>query len=75
MVGQVLKLAGSMAAIGSPVDLASNVGSGVRELFYEPMQVAAISVNLSPKVPFMLPVNISSYAVIFLLFLKIYFYY
>ena len=34
---QVHKLAGSMAAIGNPVDLASNVGGGIKDFFYEPM--------------------------------------
>jgi vacuolar protein sorting-associated protein 13A/C len=37
---QVHKLAGSMAAIGNPVDLASNVGGGIKDFFYEPMHGA-----------------------------------
>jgi vacuolar protein sorting-associated protein 13A/C len=39
---QVHKLAGSMAAIGNPVDLASNVGGGIKDFFYEPIQGAVV---------------------------------
>eukprot|EP01084_Bolivina_argentea_P267506 454090_1 len=38
VIGQVLKLIGSLRALGSPADLVSGVGSGAKALLYAPIQ-------------------------------------
>ena len=42
VVGQLGLVAGSLTALGNPVDLAANVGGGVRDLFYEPAAGAVL---------------------------------
>lgn len=34
---QVLTIAGSLSTLGSPVDLVTSVGTGVKDFFYEPI--------------------------------------
>jgi len=43
---QVLFVAGSLTTLGSPVNLVSSVGTGVKDFFYEPIQ----GLVKSPKV-------------------------
>lgn len=43
---QVLTIAGSLSTLGSPVDLVTSVGLGVKDFFYEP----AAGLVHSPKV-------------------------
>jgi hypothetical protein len=39
---QIFKLLGSLAILGAPADFLTNVGSGVRDFFYEPIQGAVL---------------------------------
>jgi len=41
----ILKILGSFEALGSPVSLVSHLGTGVKDLFYEP----AKGITVSPK--------------------------
>jgi Vacuolar-sorting-associated 13 protein C-terminal len=41
-VGQVVKLVGSIRALGSPADLVSGVGSGAKALLYAPISVSIL---------------------------------
>ncbi len=34
---QILTIAGSLSTLGSPVDLVTSVGTGVKDFFYEPI--------------------------------------
>ena len=39
---QIFKLLGSLAILGAPADFLTNVGTGVRDFFYEPIQGAVL---------------------------------
>jgi hypothetical protein len=39
---QIFKLLGSLAILGAPADFIANVGTGVRDFFYEPIQGAVL---------------------------------
>jgi hypothetical protein len=42
---RLLKILGSFDALGSPISLVQNLGTGVKDLFYEP----AKGITISPK--------------------------
>lgn len=46
---QILTIAGSLSTLGSPVDLVTSVGTGVKDFFYEPINGLVHSPKVRPS--------------------------